>query len=184
MAIAVIRKRLKFISMESMAIHIMTQADLQDLRDIAVRMGSAKPVDYFETSLERQRQKKAALFIAAIGKQKVGYCILNFQPKYGLYKKLDIPEIQDLNVIPGYRRKGVGRALIEYCEKAAAEEGYSQAGISFGLHASYGAAQRLYVKMGYVPDGYGVTYDRMAVAAGEIRPVDDDLCLMMVKDLR
>lgn len=170
--------------MESMAIHLMTQADLQDLRDIAVHMRSAKPIDYFETSLERQRVGKSAVFLAAVGKRKAGYCILNWQPKYGLYKKLEIPEIQDLNVLPEFRRQGIGRALIEHCEKTALQKGKDQIGISFGLHGSYGAAQRLYVKMGYVPDGYGVTYDRIAVSAGEIRAVDDDLCLMMIKDLR
>ena len=57
-------------------------------------------------------------------------------------------------------------------------------GISVALGASYGPAQRLYATLGYMPDGNGVTYDRMAVGFGEMRPVDDDLCLMMVKDLQ
>ena len=56
-------------------------------------------------------------------------------------------------------------------------------GIGVGLYTSYGAAQRLYCKMGYVPDGNGVTYDRKLLAAGEFRPLDDQLCLMMIKDL-
>ena len=37
--------------------------------------------------------------------------------------------------------------------------------------------------LGYVPDGSGATYDRLTVAGGEIRPVDDNLCLMMIKAL-
>ena len=50
-------------------------------------------------------------------------------------------------------------------------------------HSGFGAAQRLYCKLGYIPDGNGVTYDREAVRAGDMRAVDDLLCLMMVKAL-
>ena len=32
------------------------------------------------------------------------------------------------------------------------------AGIGFGLYADYGAAQRLYIKRGYIPDGRGAHY--------------------------
>ena len=56
-------------------------------------------------------------------------------------------------------------------------------GLAVGLHRSYGAAQRLYARLGYMPDGYGVTYDREAVVPGDFRAVDDELCLMMVKTL-
>jgi hypothetical protein len=56
-------------------------------------------------------------------------------------------------------------------------------GIGVGMPTSYGPAQRLYVKLGYIPDGNGINYDRQSIAFGEFRPVDDDLCLMMVKAL-
>ena len=112
-----------------------------------------------------------------------GYVIFNRRPRYALYQRLEIPEIQDLAVRPSCRRQGIGTALILLCEQRARAESYDAIGISVGLHSGFGAAQRLYARLGYVPDGYGVTYDRATVAAGEIRPVDDDLCLMMVKDL-
>jgi hypothetical protein len=50
-----------------------------------------------------------------------------------------------------------------------------------GLSADYGAAQRLYHKLGYEPDGNGVTYDRAPVTPGQKYPLDDDLALMLVK---
>jgi hypothetical protein len=57
-------------------------------------------------------------------------------------------------------------------------------GIGVGLHRAFGAAQRLYIRLGYIPDGNGITYDRLQIAPGEFRPVDDDLCLIMVKELK
>jgi GNAT superfamily N-acetyltransferase len=110
--------------------------------------------------------------------------MLNWKPQYSLYKKLSIPEIQDLNVVPELRRKGIASALITRCEELILQKGQQQVGIAVGLTPEYGAAQVLYVKAGYVPDGYGVTYDREGVRHGDIRPLDDDLCLMMVKEIK
>ena len=52
-----------------------------------------------------------------------------------------------------------------------------------GLHSSYGAAQRLYIRMGYVPDGAGVFYDNEPVGFGKMRPLDDNYTLKMTKAL-
>lgn len=136
---------------------------------------------YFEACFE----KDCVILIAAQGEEGavVGFGVLNFEPKYSLYQKLDIPEIQDLNVIPEMRQQGIATALVEAFENMARDQGSDQIGISVGLTKSYGPAQRLYAKLNYLPDGYGVTYNREGVIAGERYPVDDDLCLMMVKDL-
>ncbi len=156
------------------------ETDIQALYGLMNTLGYHKEDDYFEQCLsEGERQ----VYIVMREGRDVGYCILNWQPKYALYKKLGIPEIQDLNVIPEARRRGAATALIEHCENLARERACEHIGISVGLYSDYGPAQRLYAKLGYVPDGNGVTYDRQPVAPGEIRPVDDDLCLMMVKSL-
>ncbi|MFA5591801.1 MAG: GNAT family N-acetyltransferase [Micavibrio sp.] len=112
-----------------------------------------------------------------------GFCLLNWRPRYGFYKKLGIPEIQDLNVAPAHRRKGIAGALIDYCENLAREQKCDYMGISVGLTKDYGPAQILYAKRGYVPDGNGVTYDRDGVAKGQACLVDDNLALMMVREL-
>ena len=150
------------------------EGDLEALTQI-----SKNGAGYFKRCMEEQR---TVLFAALAGKN-AGYGILNWNPRYNLYRKFSIPEIQDLNVLPEARKKGVATAMIAYCEKQAAAKGCETIGISVGLHSGFGAAQRLYVKLGYVPDGFGVTYDRQPVTAGELRPIDDDLCLMMVKVL-
>lgn len=157
--------------------------DLNILWDIAMKMGSAKRQGYFDQSLEYQEGGTRLVLIASAEGQDAGYCMLAWQPKYAFFKKLGIPEIQDLNVLPDFRRRGIGRFMIEYCEALAREKGHEHIGIGVGMDASYGAAQRLYVKMGYVPDGNGLTYDRKTIVHGEFRPVDDEMSLMMVKDL-
>ena len=100
-----------------------------------------------------------------------------------MFRRLGIPEIQDLVVIPQARQRGIGTALVEHCEARALVEGHSEIGIGVGLYGSYGAAQRLYIKRGYVPDGQGVAYECQPVMGGEIRPVDDDLVLKLIKNL-
>lgn len=134
---------------------------------------------YFEACFE----KECFILIASQNKKDVGFGVLNFEPKYNLYKKLDIPEIQDLNVIPAARGQGIAIALMEAFENIARDQGAEQIGVSVGLNKSYGAAQRLYAKLGYIPDGYGVTYDREQVSDLKPYPIDDELALMLLKEL-
>lgn len=162
------------------AIRVAAPADLPGLR--ALRPGDA--AGYFETCLQEQEEGRRVIFVAiAADGAPAGWAMLNFAPRYALYRRLGIPEIQDLYVGPAFRREGTGGALIDACEARARAAGCRHAGISVGLHSGFGAAQRLYARRGYIPDGYGVTYDRDNVGAGEVRPVDDDLCLMMIRDL-
>ena len=158
-------------------------ANVQQLYNIANGMRSEKEIGYFEKSMDLQSKGERDVLMMLDKGREVGYCMLSWQPKYGFYRKLGIPEIQDLNILPRFRRQGLGRRLIEHCEELARRKKYEYMGIGVGLDASYGAAQRLYVKMGYIPDGNGVTYDRVNVVFGEMRPVDNDLSLMMVKSL-
>jgi len=140
---------------------------------------------YYERCLERQEKSEMDVLLGVLPEHAVaaGFCLLNWQPKYAFFRKTGIPEIQDLNVLREYRRQGIGRAMIEYCEKLARDKGFSEMGIGVGLDSRFGAAQRLYVRMGYLPDGSGVSYDRKQVACGDFRPIDENLCLMMTKAL-
>ncbi|HEY8963283.1 MAG TPA: GNAT family N-acetyltransferase [Alphaproteobacteria bacterium] len=111
----------------------------------------------------------------------VGCFYLNRTPKYRVYQALKVPELQDLRVLPDSRRQGIGRTLVEYGEAIARDLGAPGLGMSVGLSPDYGAAQRLYADMGYLPDGNGITYDREPVAKGQRIALDDDACLMLIK---
>ncbi len=64
-------------------------------------------------------------------------------------------------------------------------------GISVGLNQSYGPAQRLYVKKGYIPDGAGMCYDDVPVRTADLRStlwhranvLDHLLTIKMIKNL-
>jgi len=59
----------------------------------------------------------------------------------------------------------------------------TQAGITVGLFAEYGPAQRLYAKRGYVPDGRGACQGLRPLTPGETVTVDHDLILWLTKAL-
>ena len=140
-------------------------------------------VGYFERCFVEQDAGRRDILVAVAGGQICGYVFVNWRPRYQPFRRLEIPEIQDLYVAPQARRQGMGEALVAACEQRARDKGCTQMGIAVGLHAGFGAAQRIYVRRGYVPDGGGVTYDRQSVRTGEMRPVDDDLTLMMIRTL-
>lgn len=140
-------------------------------------------VEHYEKCFEHHQNGGRDIILAFLDDAPVGFCVLNWVPKYAPFKAAEFPEIQDLNVVMHHRKKGIGRAMIKFCEKTAVQKGYSVMGIGVGMNASFGSAQRLYVKMGYVPDGFGVNYDRKQIAPGEFRPVDENLCLMMTKSI-
>lgn len=124
-----------------------------------------------------------SVIVGFIDTRAAGYVVLNWAPTYNMFARLNIPELQDLNVLPDFRRHGLGAALVNACENLARTRNCTEIGLAVGLTQSYGAAQRLYVRMGYIPDGQGVSYDRQNVRPGDMRAVDDDLCLMLVKSL-
>lgn len=155
-----------------------TEEDIPALYQIYDTIGK-KDAGYFENCFD----KDCMILIAAQDQKDVGFGILNFDPKYSLYQKLNIPEIQDLNVIPERRQQGIATQLMEAFEAIALDQGVDQIGISVGLTKDYGPAQRLYFKLGYMPDGNGISYDREGITYGQTYVADDDLCLMMVKDL-
>lgn len=141
--------------------------------------GLRKDAGDFEETAARLRAGDVTLFVC----EDKGYALYNRKPRYAWFLNQGIPEIQDLNVHPDHRQQGIATAIVAACEELGREEGGDLIGIGVGLAASYAAAQCLYIKLGYMPDGAGVVYDAEPVAFGVAKPNDDDLCLMMMKDL-
>lgn len=146
--------------------------------------GRSAGQDYFKTALQEQSEGKRLVFLAFDGPTLLGYAHYNRNPQYQPFRSLKIPEIQDLRIRTSHQKQGYGEALIKHCEMQALQDSHDMIGIAVGLYAAYGSAQRLYARLGYLPDGGGIVYDRVTVTPGEMRPVDDNLCLMMVKPLR
>jgi GNAT superfamily N-acetyltransferase len=168
---------------ENMIIRKAGDGDLPILYGIARDMKARHEDKYFERCLAEQAQGRRTIFLAETGGKGFGYVQINWQPLYPPFRRLNIPEIQDLNVVPEGRRQGLGAQLVDTCEAEARQRGCAEMGISVGLHASFGAAQRLYVRKGYIPDGAGIMHDEAPVAPGEMRAVDDMLTLKLLKQL-
>ena len=124
--------------------------------------------------------------MAHLHDQFAGYVTLNWKSQYESFAAGCIPEIMDLNVMPPFRKCGVGSILLDIAEKEAATKS-EVVGIGVGLYAGedggYGSAQRLYVKRGYIPDGKGVTYNYQPTIPGNSYPLDDELVLWFTKRL-
>ena len=75
----------------------------------------------------------------------------------------------------------MGNALMDAAEDAARRRGAPVVGLGVGLYADYGSAQRMYVRLGFIPDGQGIMYDYATVEPGSSIRIDDDATLMFAK---
>lgn len=141
-----------------------------------------KPQSTFDIYWHEQSTNERFMWVAFHKGQFAGYVTLKWVSHYQSFKNQRIPEIMDLNVLPPYRNKGIGTQLLEVAEQLASTKS-SVVGLGVGLYDDYGSAQKLYIKKGYIPDGYGVTYNYQSVIPGDSAPVDDDLVLWFTKDI-
>lgn len=133
--------------------------------------------------LSEQQSNIRKVCLAKIGNEIIGYGSLLKKSEYPSFQKLAIPEIHDVWISEKYRGNGYGRTLIEFLESIARNEKHKEVGIGVGLYKDYGFAQKLYVRMGYIPDGNGITYKYQTVTPGITYPVDDDLIIWFKKEL-
>ncbi len=135
----------------------------------------------YERFLAEQKMGKRTVLTAYAGEIFAGYVTILWRSNYRSFAEKGIPEINDLRVLPDFRRHGIATALVDEAERRIFEKS-PVAGIGFGLYADYGPAQRMYVLRGYVPDGLGISYKGKQVEPGKDVMVDDDLVLYLIKE--
>lgn len=158
----------------------MTEEDIDTVFRTFDEYDIRKPREYVERCWEENNNGRRITLLAFRDGQFAGSLHLLACSGYPYFAENGIPEINDFNVIPPLRRQGVGNALMDAIERIALEK-YGIVGIGVGLYASYGSAQRMYARRGYIPDGRGVMYDHRPVQPGSQTCVDDDLALYMTK---
>ena len=163
-------------------IRLFDESDPPSIAAAFTKIGWNKPETQFRHYLHEQMAGTRRCFIGILDGQFAGYVTVNWRPTYAGFADLNIPEIQDLNVLTEYRRKGIASLLLDRAETEAARRS-SVVGIGVGLHPGYNTAQRLYVKRSYFPDGHGVTYRNRFVEEGAIVVMDDDLVMHFTKRL-
>lgn len=123
------------------------------------------------------------MLVAWRGDEFAGHVSILWRSYYAPFRDADIPEINDFSVPRHLRRQGIGSRLLDEAERRIAERS-PLAGIGVGLTPDYGAAQRMYVKRGDIPDGRGVTSHGRQIRWGATVVVDDELALYFTKRLR
>ncbi|GAA1381077.1 GNAT family N-acetyltransferase [Catellatospora chokoriensis] len=141
-----------------------------------------KDVQQFRCYLAEQAAGDRDVIVAELGGRFAGYVTVAWASGYLPFRVEGIPEIQDFNVLPAHRQRGVGSALMDAAEMLVATR-TPVVGLGVGLYGDYGAAQRMYVKRGYIPDGRGIMYAGEPVPPGESVVIDDDACLMYTREL-
>jgi GNAT superfamily N-acetyltransferase len=143
-------------------------------------IGWAKPAAQFVRYLDEQTADQRPVLVARVEGEFAGYVTVIWEPRYAPFREAQIPEIQDFNVLPRFRRRGIGSALMDAAEALIATRS-KIAGLGVGLYPDYGPAQRLYVLRGYVPDGRGIATEQVHVQPGQVVRVDDELALYLTR---
>lgn len=164
----------------NIAIQFISEQNLDTIVEAFKKANWIKERSIFETYLNEQTNHQRVVWLAYLKHQFAGYITLKWQSKYMPFAKEHIPEIMDLNVLPEFRERGIASNLLKIAEKEAFTKSKT-VGIGVGLYKDYGAAQKLYINSGYVPDGNGLTYDYQFVKPGSRVIVDDDLVLWFRK---
>jgi GNAT superfamily N-acetyltransferase len=162
------------------AIRVLRDDDPKVISAAFTAIGWDKPVSQYERYLADQRAGLRDVLVATVEDEFAGYVTVWWESPYEPFG--GIPEIQDFNVLPKYRRRGIGTGLMDAAEALVAERS-DVVGIGVGLYADYGTAQRMYVRRGYLPDGRGILYNGRQVPPGELVRNDDDAVLMFTKQL-
>jgi ribosomal protein S18 acetylase RimI-like enzyme len=161
-------------------IRAMAESDPETISAAFTALGWHKPTALFQRYLAEQERGHRLAFVAEWRGEFAGYVTLVWVSDYSPFAERHIPEISDLNVLPDHRRQGIGNALLDRAESAAATRS-NVVGLGVGLSCDYGAAQRIYVRRGYLPDGRGVIYNNQPVEAGATIRIDDDATLMFTR---
>lgn len=166
----------------SIMIRSMEIEDAKVIYDTYMSYGWHPVLETYEKYYKEQEENIRKVFIAEYEGEVAGLCTLVLDPEEGPWANMGYPEIVDLTVFFHVHNKGIGNKLLDVVEQEAAKIA-DTVYLAVGVHSGYGAAQRIYVKRGYVPDGSGVWYQGKQLEQYAPCCNDDDLLLFMSKKL-
>ena len=80
------------------------------------QMGGRKSDNYFADCCRQQEDGKLVLLVAEMEGTYLGHVKVVWQPDYPYFRQNGIPVINDLAVLPHYRRQGVATSLLDKAE--------------------------------------------------------------------
>jgi len=166
-----------------LTIRKLQESDIEIISKAFQKIGWNKPVSQYQKYFCEQNKDKRLVLVALIDDNFAGYLTILWQSEYPPFKKQNIPEIVDLNVLPKYQRQQIATGLMNKAESLVKQKS-DTIGIGVGLAPDYGPAQKMYVSRGYVPDGLGIVYDNKVVSFGQKVTVDHSLEIHLTKQLK
>lgn len=139
-------------------------------------------IEKYLRRLKDVADKKCVALVAEWQGNIAGYFNIYFNTESALFAGKGWPELIDLGVFKKYRNHGIGNTLMEVAENIARKYADTVC-IGVGLHRDYGAAQRMYVKRGYIPDGTGLWWKGKNLEPYADLKNDDEVVLYMSKKL-
>lgn len=172
-----------FYTAAMLAIALLQTSDIDEMVAAFRTLGwGGKDHAQYERYVLEQMEGVRSVRLARWGGAFAGYATIRWHSDYAPFAQANIPEISDFNVLPDFRRRHIGTALMDDVERLIALRSKT-IGIGVGLFADYGAAQALYARRGYVPDSRGITSHNLPATYGQTVPVDDDLVLWLTKTI-
>ena len=168
----------------SVTLRLLCSTDIECLLAQFAAQGWDKPREVLEGYLGEQESGERTVVVAESWGEVAGYVTLLPRVKYAVpFRGREISEIMDFIVFEKFQRRGIGALLLDQVEKMAAELA-DEVCLGVGLHCGYGAAQRVYAKRGYVPEGSGVWAGNVPAPAYGMVENGDELVLYLSKKLR
>jgi len=160
----------------------MIEEDIDFFNNEFLNLGWGDRSESLRLYYNEQDADKRNVLVAEYKQMPAGYLTLVPNAVMGPFAGKNIPEVVDFNVLPQYRRLGIGSHLMDSVEDVAKTKS-TQITLGVGLYSDYGSAQRMYAKRGYIPDGSGIWYGDKNLTPGETCINDDDLNLYFSKQL-
>src|ERR1700730_6248678 len=158
------------------------QACDADMMPLYRAMGSA---DFFAERLVRQEKGNGVLFVAWLDGEPVGdvYLWLERADEKIIRRYLpSVPLLTHLEVLPEFRKQGIGRQLILAVEDYLIENGYDR--IALAVRVDNKNAARLYWDLDYRDWGHGVVECTPYASNDDGGSTAElELCYVMVKEL-
>jgi len=139
-------------------------------------------VEKYKQRLQDVAAGKCVALVAEYKGNIAGYFNVYFNTMCSLFGGQGYPELIDLGVLKKYRNHGIGNILMQVAENISRKYGDIVV-IGVGLHRDYGAAQRMYVKRGFIPDGSGIWWRGKPLEPYADMKNDDEVTLYMTKKL-
>lgn len=165
--------------LEKTVVREMKLEDIEIINQNFLNQGWGDRKEVLRKYFREQESNQRYVLVGEYQNEVAGYLTIVDEASEGPFKG-EYPEIVDFNVFESFQQQGMGSLLLFRAEELVKE--FSKIiTLGVGLHPSYGSAQRLYIKNGFIPDGSGIWFENQRLSQDEACINNDDLVLYLVK---